>query len=82
MFIIQPWWLGVECLLHKKHDSVPVDQSPLGARYCLYRQWIRCLKCVLITNINEKYKFLSFPQIVSSFYLGLKAHMGEVMIEA
>ena len=25
--------LRVECLLHKKHDSGPVDQSPLGAWY-------------------------------------------------
>ena len=26
--------LGVERLLHKRHDSAPVDQIPLGA--CLY----------------------------------------------
>ena len=23
--LIQPWWLGVECLLQKKHDSALVD---------------------------------------------------------
>ena len=28
--------LGVERLLHKKHDSAPVDQSPLGTWYRLY----------------------------------------------
>ena len=28
--------LGVERLLHKKHDSAPVDQSLLGAWYCIY----------------------------------------------
>ena len=35
-FVTSSGGLGVECLLHKKHDSVPVDQSLLGAWYRLY----------------------------------------------
>ena len=41
--IIQPWWVGVEHLLHKKCHSGPVDRIPLGetipamSMFCVYK---------------------------------------------
>ena len=46
--------LGVECLLHKKDDSAPVDQSPLGA---WYRAWQHFFIFVdFIKSVKTNYK--------------------------
>ena len=39
--------LEVERFLHKLHDSVSVDQSPLGACMIIWYQWTRYVMFVL-----------------------------------
>ena len=39
--------LEVERLLHKLHDSILVDQSPLGACMIIWYQWTRYAMYVL-----------------------------------
>ena len=64
---IQPWWLGVERLLHKKHVSVVVDKSPLGAWY----RFVCPVSNGLITWLGgpfENHKFLTTKQTFSDAF--------------
>ena len=44
--------LEVERLFHKLHDSVSVDQSPLGACMMIWYQWIRYVMYVLYVCVS------------------------------
>ena len=56
--VIQPWWLGSR-VLHKLHDSVLVDQSPLGACMIIWYQWtlyvmyILDVCCVCVCKLKD-----------------------------
>ena len=57
----QPWWLGVELLLHKLHDSVPVDLIPAVPLLSIIK-----IKAIVVRWLNDVINSIIFINESSS----------------